>query len=246
MPEAPATWTVAHYVTLDSTNQHALAAARDGAAAGLVVVADEQTAGRGRLGRTWVAPPGAALLLSVLLRPRIAPDQLHRLTVAGALAMAEAVEIVCGLRPSLKWPNDLLVGERKLAGVLAEADIDGVDVKAVVVGIGLNVQWDELPSDLAGIATSCSAETGRPVSRTDVLDAFLRRATVRFGDLDAAFVEYRTRLATLGRAVRVELASGSVRGIAVDIKPDGTLLVETAVDGVVEITAGDVVHLRPA
>ncbi len=246
MPEAPATWTVVHHVTLDSTNQQALAAARSGAAAGLVVVAEEQTAGRGRLGRTWIAPRGAALLLSVLLRPQIAPDQLHRLTVAGALAMAEAVEAVCGLRPTLKWPNDLLVGERKLAGVLAEADIDGPVVKAVVVGIGINVSWDDFPSDLAGIATSCSTEVGRPVSRLDVLDAFLRRASVRFADLDAAFVEYRIRLATIGRAVRVELASGSLHGLAVDIKPDGTLLVETATEGVVEVTAGDVVHLRPA
>lgn len=245
MPEAPATWTVCNFATLDSTNRYALAAARDGAAAGLVVVAEEQTAGRGRLGRSWIAPPGAALLVSLLLRPGLAPDQLHLLTAAGALAMAEAVEAVCGLRPELKWPNDLLVGDRKLGGVLAEADIDGRDVRAVVVGIGLNVEWDQFPPELAEIATSCSAETGGPVSRAAVLDAFLARSSIRFADLDAAFAEYRARLGTLGRAVRVELASGPVRGIAVDLAPDGTLLVETAHDGIVEVAAGDVVHLRP-
>jgi BirA family biotin operon repressor/biotin-[acetyl-CoA-carboxylase] ligase len=246
MPDAPATWTVRNFETLDSTNRYALAAARDGAAAGLVVVAEEQTAGRGRLGRIWIAPPGAALLVSVLLRPALAPDQLHLLTAAGSLAMAEAVEDACGLRPDLKWPNDLLVGDRKLGGVLAEADIDGRDVRAVVVGIGLNVQWDDFPPELAEIATSCSAETGGQVSRAAVLDAFLVRASVRFSDPDAAFVEYRTRLGTLGRAVRVDLASGPVQGIAVDVAPDGTLLVETADQGIVEVTAGDVVHLRPA
>ncbi len=246
MPEDPATWTVRNFASLDSTNRYALAAARDGAAAGLVVVAEEQTAGRGRLGRSWIAPPGAALLVSVLLRPALAPDELHLLTAAGSLAMAEAVEAVCGLRPELKWPNDLLVGDRKLAGVLAEADVDGSEVRAVVVGIGLNVEWDHFPAELAEIATSCSVETGGPVSRAAVLDAFLTRASVRFADLDAAFAEYRARLGTLGRAVRVDRASGPLRGIAVDVAPDGTLLVETADQGIVAVTAGDVVHLRPA
>ncbi|MCU1456974.1 MAG: birA, biotin-(acetyl-CoA-carboxylase) ligase [Actinomycetia bacterium] len=246
MPDAPATWTVSSFETLDSTNRYALDAARAGADAGLVVVAAEQTAGRGRLGRSWIAPPGAALLCSVLLRPDLAPERLHLLTAAGALAMAEAVEDVCGLRPDLKWPNDLLVGDRKLAGVLAEADIDGRAVHAVVVGVGLNVQWDGFPPELARIATSCSRETGAPVSIPDVLAAFLARASIRLADLDAAFAEYRSRLGTLGRSVRVELASGPVVGIAVDLAPDGMLLVETASDGVVAVTAGDVVHLRPA
>src|SRR4051812_27340870 len=107
-----------------------------GAPEGLAAVADHQTAGRGRLGRAWVAPPGASLLLSVLFRPDLAPERLHLTTAAVALAAAEACEAVAGVLPVLKWPNDLLVGDRKLAGVLAESRLP-----AVVVGIGLNVNW---------------------------------------------------------------------------------------------------------
>ncbi len=185
----------------DSTNREALDAARDGAADGLVVVADVQRAGRGRLGRTWSAPAGASLLVSVLLRPGLAVEDRHLVVMAAAVAMAEAVAATTDVEASLKWPNDLLVGDRKLAGILAEAAGD-----AVVVGIGVNVDWPEIPDELIGIATACNLEGGRPTTRDVLLDAFLARYETRLADLDATADAYRERLGTIGRRVRVERA----------------------------------------
>ena len=145
---------------IDSTNRYLTDEARAGAPTGLVVVADHQTAGRGRLGRTWVAPPGASLLVSLLLRPTVAADRRHLLVMAAGLAMAEAVEAETGVVAGLKWPNDLLVGERKLAGILAEVAGD-----ALVVGIGVNIEWHEVPAELSAIATACNLEGGRPTTR---------------------------------------------------------------------------------
>jgi BirA family biotin operon repressor/biotin-[acetyl-CoA-carboxylase] ligase len=227
-------------VETDSTNQYLLDAARSGAPDGLVVVTDHQRAGRGRLGRTWTAPPGASLLVSVLLRPELRADERHVVVVAAALAMAEAIATTTGVTADLKWPNDLLVGERKLAGILAEAAGD-----AVVVGIGVNLDWPEIPPELVGIATACNLEGGRPTSREDLLAAFLARYAVRLTDLDATRNEYRKKLATLGRRVRVEQPGGTIVATAVDIDAAGRLLLD--VDGsIVSIAAGDVVHLRDA
>ena len=224
----------------ESTNRDVLDAARDGAADGLVVVAAHQRAGRGRLGRTWSAPPGASLLMSVLLRPALAPDDRHQVVMAAALAMAEAVEATTGVVATLKWPNDLLVGDRKLAGILAEAAGD-----AVVVGIGVNLDWPEIPPELEGIATATNLEGGRPTSREAVLDAFLTGYEVRLADLDTTVNDYRARLGTVGRRVRVERADSQLVGVATGVDEHGRLLVE--VDGVTQaVAAGDVVHLRDA
>ena len=129
-------WRVERVVETGSTNADALAAARAGAPEGLVIMADHQTAGRGRLGRSWEDEPGDSLIVSVLLRPPLAPTQLHRLTQAVALAAKDACSSVGGFRPDLKWPNDLVVGERKLAGILAESIVEDGRVGAVVVGMG--------------------------------------------------------------------------------------------------------------
>src|SRR6476646_7378861 len=146
-PEGPSAFTdVRWFAELDSTNRYLVDEARAGAPACVAVVADPQTAGRGRLGRTWVAPPGASLLVSVLLRPRLPVEQRHLIVTAGALAMAEAVEATTGVVAGLKWPNDLMVGERKLCGVLAETVGD-----ALVVGLGVNVEWPDVPAELAAI-----------------------------------------------------------------------------------------------
>jgi BirA family biotin operon repressor/biotin-[acetyl-CoA-carboxylase] ligase len=225
----------------DSTNREALDAARAGAADGLVVVADHQKAGRGRLGRTWSAPPGASLLVSVLLRPGLAVEDRHLVVMAAAVAMAEAVAATAGVDATLKWPNDLLVDDRKLAGILAEAAGD-----AVVVGIGVNVEWSAIPEELVGIATACNLEGGRPTTRDELLDAFLACYEARLADLGATAVEYRARLGTIGRKVRVERADGNLVGTATGVDDHGRLLV-TSDDGTTEaIAAGDVVHLRAA
>ena len=235
---------------LDSTNRWLLEQAREGAPEGLVAVADHQTAGRGRLGRSWTAPAGASLLTSVLLRPGLAPDSLHLVTTAVALAAADACEQVAGVAVELKWPNDLLLGGRKVAGILAEADLAGPGrAPAVVVGIGLNVNWPgDLPADLAATATSLDRAAAGPVDREQLLVTLLLGLERRYSALldgggpDLAS-EYRSRCSTIGREVRVELADETFSGTATDVTDSGHLLVTTGVC-LREVSAGDVVHVR--
>ena len=224
---------------VDSTNRYVMDEARAGTPAGLVVVADHQTAGRGRLGRTWVAPPGASLLVSVLLRPTIAADRRHVLVMAAGLAMAEAIQETTGVVAGLKWPNDLLVGDRKLGGILAETTGD-----ALVVGIGVNIEWPEVPDELTTIATACNLEGGRPTTRSSVLAEFLARYSRHLANLDGARAAYDARLLTVGRRVRVEQANGVITGVATGVDEFGRLLLDRD-DGMAEpIAVGDVVHLR--
>jgi BirA family biotin operon repressor/biotin-[acetyl-CoA-carboxylase] ligase len=233
------------FASVDSTNRYLVDAAALGSAAGLVVVADEQSAGRGRLGRNWVAPPGASLLVSVLLAGDAPPEERHLALVAAALAAVEAVETHCGFRPRLKWPNDLVVGDRKLAGLLAEATGAG----EVVVGMGLNVDWDSFPPEIAATATACNRE-GRPAPRETLLVTWLHELDRRLSQLAetgpaALHAEQTAASATLGRRVRVERARDVLEGEAVALTELGHLVVRT--DDATEhtVSAGDVVHLRP-
>jgi len=251
---------VRRFPELDSTNRYLLDEARAGAPEGLVVTADHQTAGGGRMGRRWEAPPGANLLVSVLLRPTLAVEELHLCTVAMALAARAAVAAAGagGIAPVLKWPNDVMVGERKLAGILAEA-IPG----AVVVGIGVNVAWpppdgesgaDQVPTELRG-ATSLWREArgaGSPV-RPDpgaLFDLLLDELAHRLDDLADAdgrrrlASDYRRVCTTVGREVTVALSEDeAVTGRALDITVEGHLVVDTG-PCLRTVTAGDVVHLR--
>ena len=233
MPGEPANrfTDVRRFATIDSTNRYLLECAAAGQPEGVVAVADEQTAGRGRLDRSWIAPPGAALLVSVLLRPRLPIERFHLVTLAAALAAIDAVIALAGVEARLKWPNDVVVDDRKLAGILAESDGAG----AVVVGMGLNVRGDWFPPELAPTATAC------PVDRDELLEAWLRAFDARLDGLDGVLDAARASSATLGRRVRVELAHESFEGVATDLTPEGYLVVDGRV-----VTAGDVVHLRPA
>ncbi len=248
---AEPSWQVRHFTSLPSTNQYLLDQARAGAKEGLVAVADHQSAGRGRLGRSWESPPGASLLVSVLLRPPLSPPNLHLCPTAVALAALEACGSVAGVEALVKWPNDLVVDDHKLAGVLAEVLPDvpgGPAAAAVVVGLGLNIEWPG-PPDVDG--TSLVQLSGRSISRDDLLGALLtalerRRLALVDGSPGTALIaELRARCATLGRRVRVELASGSFDGTATDVTDHGLLVVDT-LQGVREVAAGDVVHVRPA
>ena len=261
MPDAPATWTPAHdlearlagtrfrdirwFTCIDSTNRYLLSerAGPQGAVPeGVVAVADEQTAGRGRHGRTWSAEPGSALLVSVLLRPRLPPERLHLVTLAAAVAATDAVRIVGGLDARVKWPNDVVIDDRKLAGILAEADGAG----AVVVGMGLNVRPDAFPPELADVATALELRSTGPVDRADLLVAWLHALDAQLDSIDGVVAVAAARSATLGRFVRVELANEQLTGEASRLTDDGYLVV-TRADGTEQIvTAGDVIHLRPA
>ena len=233
-------WIVQWVDETGSTNADLLAAARAGAPAGTVLAADHQTAGRGRLGRRWQAPPGSSLLVSLLFHAD-APEGLHRYTQAAGLAAVDACRAVAGVEASLKWPNDVMVGARKLAGILAEtAPISGGI--AVVVGVGMNVTWPRaIPEDLADTMTALNLECGEPVDRDAVLAAML--AALDSTDWSLLHDRYRAALSTLGREVRVEQVGDVIEGVAVDVRPDGTLVVRTR-SGDREITTGDVVHLR--
>jgi BirA family biotin operon repressor/biotin-[acetyl-CoA-carboxylase] ligase len=234
------------FASLDSTNRYLVDEAASGSAAGLVAVADEQSAGRGRLGRSWVAPPGASLLASVLLDAGAPPEHRHLALVAAALAALEAVEEHCGFRPRLKWPNDLVVDDRKLAGLLAEATVSN----AVVVGMGLNVDWQSFPPEIAETATACNL-AGRPAPRADLLVAWLRALERRLrafetGGPAALHADQIAASATLGRRVRVERAHDVLEGDAVALTELGHLVVLAGDGAEHTVSAGDVVHLRPS
>jgi BirA family biotin operon repressor/biotin-[acetyl-CoA-carboxylase] ligase len=163
-----------HLARCRSTNDEAAAWARAGAPAGAVVVADVQEAGRGRLGRAWHAAPGESLCLSVVLRPPLAPSQLPPLTLVAGVALAEAVAAL-GVVPALKWPNDLFVGGKKAAGILAESACQGQRVEHVVVGIGVNVNVSTFPVELEPIATSLARARGAPLAPAEVAAALCER-----------------------------------------------------------------------
>jgi BirA family transcriptional regulator, biotin operon repressor / biotin---[acetyl-CoA-carboxylase] ligase len=228
-----------------STNADLSALAAAGEAAGLVLVAGEQTAGRGRLGRAWVAPAGTALTFSVLLRPAVPASRLGWLPLVCGLAVTDAVRDVSGLQVGLKWPNDVLAGERKLGGILVER-VGGTD--AAVAGIGLNVAMtaDQLP---VTAATSLAVELGPAAVPsleellTEVLDRLAYRLAAWESGADQS-ADYRAACRTLGRPVRVEMPAGpSLAGTTLDVDADGRLLVDTGTE-VVAVAAGDVVHVR--
>ena len=241
MPGPAGTWDVRRLVETGSTNADAVALARAGAPEGIVLVADHQTAGRGRLGRAWQAPPGASLLTTVLLRPR--PADADLVLPAVATAMAAAVAGCTGVDARLKWPNDLTVDDRKLAGVLAEAVWSGDDV-AVCAGIGVNCNWPpDVPAGLRETMTALNHLTGEAVDRDALLAAFLDELGRRYAALDrgALLAEWRSRSATLGRRVRVDVGGEIVEGVAEDITDAWHLRV-----GGRTFAVGDVTHLRHA
>jgi BirA family biotin operon repressor/biotin-[acetyl-CoA-carboxylase] ligase len=243
--------------SLPSTMARAAELAAGGAAEGATVVADRQTQGRGRLARGWVAPPGSSLLLSVVLRPPL-PREAVWLTVAAAgVALAGAVEAVAaGPEPpvGLKWPNDLELGGRKAAGLLAEAHLEGERLGWVVLGIGVNVSQrrEDLPPELADRATSVALAVGAPVDRVALLAAWAERFVDGYRHLAAGepgpvLATYRRRLVTLGRRVRADrVGAEPVVGTAVDLTATGGLVVQTDAGARVDVLAADVHHLRPA
>ena len=234
---APDGWRVEVVPEVGSTNAVVGARALAGEPAGLVLVAEAQTAGRGRLDRSWVSPPRAGLTLSVLVRPALPPGRWPWLPLLTGLAVATAVRDQAQLGAVVKWPNDVLVGGRKVCGVLAEVPEPG----AAVLGIGLNVTTrpDELPTPTA---TSLQLAGAVTTDRDTLLRAVLRSLSEILADLETSLADYRERCSTLGQRVRVELPSGAaVEGVAEAVDDDGRLVVDGRAYG-----AGDVVHLRPA
>lgn len=244
-------WRVRVEEKTTSTNDVAEAEANHGESEGLAVLAEEQTAGRGRAKRRWVSSRGNSLLLSVLLRPRLPASEAFLLTALAATAASAAIETATGLSCELKWPNDLVLGGRKVGGILTELNLLGEQIERAVVGIGLNVStsFAEVP-DLADTATSLQAESGRAISRNQLAVDLMRQMSHRYdallaGDREAVFHEWRARLSTLGRRVRVgQQAGGQLQGVvegwAEDVDASGALVLRLDDGSRMHILSGDV------
>lgn len=224
---------VRHFSTVTSTMDVCRAGAEQGAAEGFVVVADEQTAGRGRAGRKWYSPPAQSLYLSVLLRSALLPRQISWLTMIGALAVVDALSQFAtpGSLLSLKWFNDVLLNGRKVAGVLVESSLTGERLDYAVLGIGLNVntRFDDAPEDIRRRAISLRQAFGREFDRAEVLDRLLAALAARYDRLPASPVaDYARHLETLGRTVRLNLGHEVIEGDALRVEADGGLVVRTA------------------
>lgn len=234
---------LAWYAEISSTNDVAVSLAETGADEGVVVAADMQHAGRGRVGRHWFSPPGAGVYLSCVLRPP--PGVARLLTVAAGLGVAEGVERATGLSPLVKWPNDLLLGHRKVGGILAEAGTSRDGRPFVVLGVGVNVTPHALPRDLVGVATSLEAERGGAVDRARVFVECLAGVRARYADLGAGLAPivvdgWRARAQSIvGRAVEWDM-NGRVRAGVVDGIADDAALLIRCDDGQVRVTSGEV------
>jgi BirA family transcriptional regulator, biotin operon repressor / biotin---[acetyl-CoA-carboxylase] ligase len=233
---ASATGSIVRLGIVDSTQSVAFALAERGAADRTVVVADAQSAGRGRRGRTWQAPAGTSLLLSILVRPRLPQPLLPTLSPTTAVAAADALRRVTGVDARVKWPNDVLVGGRKIAGILLESRTSST----VIIGLGVNLGQREFPPELATRATSVALEGGRVPDRETMLVALLEEFDANRARLEAEGFEpvrerWRRLSDTLGRRVTID----AVSGVAVDLDADGALLLDVA-GTLTRVTAGEI------
>jgi len=237
-----------HYFnTIDSTNSTAYQLALQGAKEGEVVVGESQEKGRGRLGRQWVSPPFLNLYLSVILRPKIPPHQASLITLMAAVATANAIEQCTGLTPSIKWPNDLLLGKRKVAGLLNEIHSETDRIHFVILGMGVNLNMEEkeFPKEIRTKATSLKRETGRPVSRRAFVSLLLeeleRRYEIFLDEGGSPLLEaWKARAQIEGKRVKVTSFGEVLTGRAVDIDSNGALILTTGDGERIRVVAGDI------
>ena len=241
-------WALSALEECGSTNDEAKSLAQRGEPAGLVVTTERQTAGRGRRGRTWHSPAGRNIAMSILLRPDLAPQDAGLLTLMTAVAAAEAVSAVTGLRPTLKWPNDILLHGKKLCGILTEMAADPERIDWVVVGIGCNVNTESFPEDIAETATSLQMVLGRAMDRAALAAALLTSMETWHDRLVAQGAPsilnaWKRSPNILGRTVTVHPPppAGPVTGVAEDLAADGSLLLRLPDGGERIVLAGDLV-----
>jgi BirA family biotin operon repressor/biotin-[acetyl-CoA-carboxylase] ligase len=230
-----------------STNDVIEKLARDGVKEGVVVFAESQTKGRGRLGRKWMSPTHKGLWFSVLLRPELSPQETTQLTVASATALRRAIKNVTGLVAEIKWPNDLLIGGRKVVGILTEMSAEVDRVRHVTLGIGVDVNQDasDFPPELRKTATSLKVETGEEISRAGLATEILREldfdyARICGGKFPAVADEWESGCATIGKNVSVQMGARQIRGCAESLDDDGALLVRTEHGHLERVIGGDV------
>ncbi len=230
-----------------STNDVVEKLARDGVREGVVVFAESQTKGRGRLGRQWISPERKGLWFSILLRPELRPLETTQLTVAAAAALRRAIQSETGLKPEIKWPNDIVVGGRKVAGILTELSAELDRVRHVILGIGVDVNLGagEFPPELKKTATSLKMESGRPISRAELAVAILREldedyARVCGGRFAGVADEWEEHCTTIGREVTVRIGDRTIHGRAESLDDAGALRLRTEHGRLESITGGDV------
>jgi len=236
-----------YYQAIDSTNSAAYQMALRGADEGEAVIAESQEKGRGRLGRPWFSPPFLNLHLSVILRPKIPPQQASLLTLMAAVATANTVERFSGLCPSIKWPNDILLNNRKVAGLLNEIHSETDRIHFVILGMGVNLNMDgkALPKEIRTKATSLKEEMGRPVSRKEFLQSLLKELEGWYSTFSKKggapiLKAWRARSRIKGKKVRVTSFRETLVGVAIDVDTDGALILKTRTGGRRRIVAGDI------
>ncbi len=233
---------------LESTNSTADELARDGAPEGTVVVAEEQTLGRGRLGRRWLSEAKTGLYFSLILRPAIPPREAPVLSLAAAVALHQAMESLCGLKPDIKWPNDVLIRNRKCAGILLEMSSESDELKHLVLGIGVNVGHDRFPLELEGLATSLFLESGHLFAKESVMQSILESLEPLYDRFlsqgSCAILDSWIKRSSFaqGRRVVVELNGIRRSGVTWGVTGEGALQVKLETGGTEEFLSGDVVN----
>lgn len=242
---------IVYFPAIDSTNNEAKKLAAAGCAEGTILLTEEQQGGRGRLSRGWFSPFGKGIWLSVVLRPRFLPQEAPKCTLMTAVAVVKAIRKVTGVPCGIKWPNDILYQGKKLVGILTEmnAEMDAINHVVIGIGINANISPEDLPPDLAAIATSLQIEAGQPVSRRELLTEVLYEleqayALVNAQGFDPILEQWRQLSVTIGQKVDVIGMNHRFSGVAADIDQDGALLVDTPA-GQERVIAGDV-SIRPA
>lgn len=237
---------VHYFDELSSTNIQAKLEAESGAAEGTLVVADMQTAGRGRRGRTWNSPAGINVYFTLILKPSYVPDKASMVTLVMALAVAEGIYEACGVKAEIKWPNDVVVNGRKVCGILTEMSAEREMIRHVVIGVGVNVGLQEFPPEIEAVATSLQAECRREVSKADLAANIMKSFEKYYEnfqqntDLSGIREKYNGLLVNQDREVCVLDPKGEFRGIARGINESGELLVEREDGSVAEVYAGEV------
>jgi len=242
-------WTgceVVFYEEAGSTNVEAKMLADQGAVHGTLIVADSQSGGKGRRGRSWHSPKGSSIAMSLILKPELEPEKASMLTLVQAMAVTKALEDISGISPQIKWPNDILVNEKKVCGILTEMNLDKTKISSIIIGCGINVNQDDFQEDIADIATSLKRETGQSFNRAELIGSVCRYFEEYFEqfmdtkDLSGIFDEYNSYLISKERMVKVLDPKGEFTGEAIGINVQGELMVKRTDGEIVKVYAGEV------
>lgn len=236
---------VVHFESTDSTNMQARILAERGIREGAIVTSEEQTSGRGRLGRKWNTKKGEAIAFSLVLRPVVKPEDVSGITLVMGTAVRRAIENATSYDAGIKWPNDIILNSKKVCGILTEMSAEMESVNYIIIGVGINVNIDEFPEDIKNIATSLKIETGRAISRKDLLASVLLEFERLYDEFKANGLknimdEFKAHSVTLGKHVRIVSVNESFEGYVKDILADGALLIKMPDGTEKKVISGDV------